>query len=79
MSRKNSLKTAGREFQQLVEDEIGERPKLTTCTRIIGENPPSRDVNREEYFASLFLANEEVLRKSAKERTAREDSSKRRQ
>lgn len=60
-----SKKSTHRDLQRLTEDEIGRRPKLQFCLRLIQMNPKKEDETRETYLARLFLDNKDKLTASA--------------
>ena len=61
-----------RELQSLAEEELGIRPKLSTCQLVLADAESTRDHtrSREEHLATVFLSNETRLRVSAEKREA---------
>ncbi len=71
MSTRTTAQKMARALQRLTEDEIGARPKLTTCHNIIRDaGAPIPGVTREERVSALYLANAELLKSSASRREA---------
>ena len=66
MANKNAWKL----LQRLTEDEIGKRPKLMFCLRLVEANPRKTDEPKEVNIARLFEENRDVLTASAERREA---------
>lgn len=55
-------KKLAKKIQRMAEDELGRRPKLTLCQRIIRTAPPrAPGTTKEEHVAALYLENESIL------------------
>ncbi len=61
MANKNPHKM----LQRLTEDEIGKRPKLSYCLRLVQSNPRTPEETKEQWLSRVFLLNKEALIKSA--------------
>lgn len=61
-------RNAAKELQRLVEDEIGARPKLIHCGRILAGKPRVPGETREAFYARMWTENEAALRASAAQR-----------
>lgn len=71
MSSRTTAQKMARGLQRLAEDELGIRPKLTTCHNIIrsaGYSPPGTP--KEVHLAQVFEAYRDVLKQSAEVREA---------
>jgi hypothetical protein len=70
VSNKTTAQRNARRLQRLAEDELGIRPKLTTCHNILRDTPRNPLLSIEEQIAAMFLAHRDLLKASAERREA---------
>jgi hypothetical protein len=69
MSTKTAEQKNARSLQRLAEDELGTRPKLTTCYEALRAHEPRRpDQPRELYLSEVFMWHRDRLRLSAEQK-----------